>query len=247
MERKESTEVELGRLQELNLANVNLWIFMLAVCTSIPKHRKGTNILEGVDALGGLLDLTANDLGDELVGKLRESAASGLTLHDLGHLLANGTDLRRTGVGGLLDLVGASLGEGNGEQAEEVVVSSLHGDVSLDQRLPLPDKRAELVGGEVQAVEVGQTVLALDLINAELDLAEGVVLVILEVGQGDLEDTALQRVVGVLQTAGAVDQSLADTRGFISKSELISFLLRQDRAEMHTRGSGRWREPVEHG
>jgi hypothetical protein len=34
---------------------------------------------------------------------------------------------------------------------------------------------------------------------------------VLEVGEGDLEDTALEGVVGVLQTAGAVDQSLADT------------------------------------
>lgn len=179
---------------------------------------KKTNILQGVDALGGLLDLTSNNLGDELVGELGESAGGGLALDDLGHLLANGTDLRRTSVGGLLDLVGASLGEGNGEQAEEVVVSGLHGDVGLDQGLPLADKGTELVGGEVETVEVGQAVLALDLVNAELDLAEGVVLIVLEVGEGDLEDTALEGVVGVLQTAGAVDQSLADTDDSVSQS-----------------------------
>jgi hypothetical protein len=67
-------------------------------------------------------------------------------------------------------------------------------------------------------VEVGQAVLALDLVDAELDLAEGVVLIVLEVGEGDLEDTALQGVVGVLQTAGAVDESLADT----SKNSLVN-------------------------
>lgn len=145
------------------------------------------------------------------MGELRQSAAGSLTLNDLGHLLANSADLRRAGVGGLLDLVGASLGEGNGKQTEEVVVSGLHGDVGLDQGLPLADQGAQLVGGEVQTVEVGQAVLALDLVDAELDLAEGVVLIVLEVGEGDLEDTALQGVVGVLQTAGAVDQSLADT------------------------------------
>lgn len=179
---------------------------------------KKTNILQGVDALGGLLDLTSNNLGDELVGELGESAGGGLALDDLGHLLANGADLRRTSVGGLLDLVGASLGEGNGEQAEEVVVSGLHGDVGLDQGLPLADKGTELVGGEVETVEVGQAVLALDLVDAELDLAEGVVLIVLEVGEGDLEDTALEGVVGVLQTAGAVDQSLADTDNSVSQS-----------------------------
>lgn len=152
------------------------------------------------------------------MGELGESAGGGLALDDLGHLLANGADLRRTSVGGLLDLVGASLGEGNGEQADEVVVSGLHGDVGLDQGLPLADKGTELVGGEVETVEVGQAVLALDLVDAELDLAEGVVLIVLEVGEGDLEDTALEGVVGVLQTAGAVDQSLADTDNSVSQS-----------------------------
>jgi hypothetical protein len=173
--------------------------------------RGATYVLQGVDALSGLLNLAANHLGDELVGELGQSAAGGLALNDLGHLLADGADLRRAGVGGLLDLVGASLGEGNGEQAEEVVVSGLHGDVGLDQGLPLADQGAQLVGGKVQTVEVGQAVLALDLIDAELDLAEGVVFIVLEVGEGDLEDTALQGVVGVLQTAGAVDEGLADT------------------------------------
>lgn len=53
-----------------------------------------THVLEGVDALGGLLDLATNDLRDELGDQLLESAAGSLTLDDLGHLLADGTDLR---------------------------------------------------------------------------------------------------------------------------------------------------------
>ena len=65
--------------------------------------------------------------------------------------------------------------------------------------------------GEVETVEVGQAVLALDLVDAELDLAEAVVLILLEVGEGSLEDAALEGVVGVLQTGGAVDEGLADT------------------------------------
>ena len=150
------------------------------------------------------------------MGELRKGAAGGLALHDLGHLLANGADLRRAGVGGLLDLVGASLGESDGEQANEVFIGRLHGDVGLDKRLPLADQGAQLVGGEVQTVEVGQTVLALDLIHAELDLAEGVVLIVLQVCERDLEDPALQGVVGILQTTGTVDESLADTVGRIS-------------------------------
>lgn len=170
-----------------------------------------TYVLEGVDALGSLLNLAANDLGDELGGELGEGAAGSLALDDLGHLAANGADLRRGSIGGLLNLVRAALGEGNGEEAEEVVVGGLDGDVGLNESLPLADKRAELVGGEVETVEVGQAVLALDLIDTELDLAEGVVLILLEVGKRDLEDAALQSIVGVLETGGTVDQGLADT------------------------------------
>lgn len=145
------------------------------------------------------------------MGELRESAAGGLALHNLGHLLADGTNLRRAGICGLLNLVGATLGEGDGEQANEVFIGGLHGNVGLDQRLPLADQGAQLVGGEIQAMEVGQTVLALNLVHAELNLAESVVLIVLQIRKRDLEDTALQGVVGVLQTAGAVDKGLADT------------------------------------
>jgi len=170
-----------------------------------------THVLEGIDALGGLLDLAADNLGDQLGGELGEGAAGGLALNDLGHLSADGTDLGRSSIGGLLDLVGAALGESNGEEAEEVVVSGLDGNVSLNEGLPLADERAELVGSEVETVEVGQAVLALDLIDTELDLAESMVLILLEIGQGHLEDTALEGIVGVLETGGAVHKGLANT------------------------------------
>lgn len=175
-----------------------------------PVAQNSTYVLERVDALGGLLDLAADNLGDKLRGELLEGAAGSLALDDLGHLLADGTDLGRSGIGGLLDLVGAALGESDGEEAEKVVVGGLDGDVGLDQSLPLADERAELVGGEVKAVEVGEAVLALDLIDAELDLAESVVLILLEIGQRNLDDAALQSIVGILETSGSVDEGLAD-------------------------------------
>ena len=169
-----------------------------------------TYVLERVNALGGLLNLAANDLGNELLGELGKGARAGLTGHDLGHLLADLPDLRRLGIGGLLDLVGSSLGEGDGEKADEVVIGGLDNNVGLDEGLPLANERAELVGGEVEAVEVGQAVLALDLVDAELDLAESVVLILLEVRKGNLEYPALQRIVCVLETRGTVDEGLAD-------------------------------------
>lgn len=108
--------------------------------------------------------------------------------------------MRGRGVGGLADLVGPTLGESDGEEAEEVLVGGLDGNVGLDEGLPLADKRSQLVRGEVETVEVGQAVLALNLVDPELDLPERVVLVLLQVGQGDLDDAALQGIVGVLQT-----------------------------------------------
>lgn len=53
-----------------------------------------TYVLERVDALSALLNLAANDLRDELGCELAQSAGAGLPLHDLGHLLPDGTDLR---------------------------------------------------------------------------------------------------------------------------------------------------------
>jgi hypothetical protein len=159
-------------------------------------------VLEGVDALRRLLDLTADNLRDELLNELLEVARGGLTLRDLEHLLADLTDLRRLSVGRLLDLVRATLGEADGEEADEVTVGGLDVDVRLDQGLPLADERAELVRGEVHAVEVGQARLALDLVDTERDLAERVLVVLVEVSQRQLKDAALERVVGVLCRRG---------------------------------------------
>jgi hypothetical protein len=199
-----------------------------------------TYVLERVDALGGLLDLATNDLGNKLLGELGEGARAGVTGHDLNHLLADSPDLRRSGVCGLLDLVWSSLGEADGEEAEKVVVGGLDDDVGLDEGLPLADERPQLVGGEVEAVEVGQAVLSLDLVDAELDLAERVVLILLEVGERDLEYPALEGVVCVLDTGGAVDEGLADAAG---KQLLALRLLRRRRGAAEillSDGEGSW-------
>ena len=115
--------------------------------------------------MGSLLNLTANDLWDEFGGEAGKGDAGGFTLDNLDHLLADGSDLRGGGVCCLLDLVGATLGEGDGKDTEEVVVGGLDRDVGLDQSLPLSDKRSELVGCEIETVEVGQAILSLDLID----------------------------------------------------------------------------------
>ena len=170
--------VELGRLQNLRLADVD--------------------VLEREDALAGLLDLTTDGLRCELLDELLEIDRRRLAGHDLMHLLPDFADLAGLRVGGLADLVGPALGECNGEQADEVAVGGLDIDVRLDERLPLADERPKLVRGEIHAVEVGQAALALDVVNPELDLAESRVLVLVEVAQRDLKDTALERIACVL-------------------------------------------------
>jgi len=114
-----------------------------------------TYVLERVDALGRLLNLASNDLWDQLCGELAKSAGAGLTLHDVHHLLPDRSDLRAGGICGLLDLVWSSLGKCNAEKAEKVVVGGLDNHVGFDKSLPLSDKGPQLVGCEVEAVEVG--------------------------------------------------------------------------------------------
>ena len=131
--------------------------------------------------MGSLLNFTTDNLGDELGCELCESTAGSFALDDLGHLLSDSSDLRGSGISGLLDLVGAALGEGDGEETEEVVVGGLDCDVGLNQGLPLSDERSQLVGCEVETMEVGQAVLSLNLIDTELDLSECMVLILLQI------------------------------------------------------------------
>jgi hypothetical protein len=167
--------------------------------------------LKWVDALRALLDLTSDDFRNHLADQLAERAALGLLLHDVHHLLPDLTHLRRSRICRLLDLIWTPLSERDAEETEKVIVGGLDDGVRLDESLPLADEGAKLVGGEVQAVEVGQAVLALHLIDSELHLAEGMVLIFLQIGERDFEDAAFEGVVGVLETSGPVHQSLADT------------------------------------
>ena len=118
------------------------------------------DVLEGEDRLAGLLDLLADVLGDELLNELLEGDGGSLAGDDGDHLLAEGADLRGLGVAGLGGLVLLLLGEANDEDADGVAVVGADINVGLNQSLPLADKRAELIGGQVHAVEVGEAGVA---------------------------------------------------------------------------------------
>lgn len=137
---KELAQVDLGGLEELGLSDVD--------------------VLEGEDSLGGLLDLSSDRLGDELLDQLLQLALA-LPLHDLVHLGPDLPDLGGLSVRGLLDLLPVLSGESDGEKSDEVSIGGSDIDVGLDQGLPLSDQRSDLVGGEVHAVERSQTVLVL--------------------------------------------------------------------------------------
>ena len=115
-------------------------------------------------------------------------------------------------VASLAGLILLPLGEADAEDAEKVSVGRLDVGVGIDQSLPLLDHGAELVSGQVHAVEVGQAVLALNLLAEKTELFEGPlgILLALQIGQGDLVDASLQTIGGDPGTLGTVDKGLAD-------------------------------------
>ena len=96
--------------------------------------------MKWVNALCSLLDLTTNNFGNQLCSQLRKRAVRGFALDNLDHLLANGADLRGCGICSLFDLVRSSLGERDGEQAEEVIIGGFDDDVGFNERLPFADQ-----------------------------------------------------------------------------------------------------------
>ena len=107
------TQVELWLLQQLDLSDVN--------------------VLQWENSLGRFFNLTTNHLWDQLLGQLSQGGVGNLSLHDFHHLLSDFSQLGRLSVSSLLDLVGLSLGESNGENSQVVVISGRDGDVGLNQ------------------------------------------------------------------------------------------------------------------
>jgi len=130
---EEFRHVEFRSSENLDLSDVDVvqWVDTLDVSGGSSSHTE--------TYLGGFLDLSANGLGNKLGNQLLQLGSLGLTTHDLGHLAPDGLDLGRLSVGGLLDLVGGSLGETNGEESESVSVGGVDINVSLDKGLPFSD------------------------------------------------------------------------------------------------------------
>ena len=143
-----------------------------------------------------LFNFPSNDLGNQFLDKVFQRPTRRLLLHNIHHPFPDLSNLRRLGIRRLLHLIGSSLSECNDKDSQEVAVRCLDVRMGLDEGLPLADEGLEFVGGEGHAAKVGEAVLALDFVDTELDFAEGVFFVVLEVCEGDFEDAALESVVG---------------------------------------------------
>ncbi len=75
-------------------------------------------------------------------------------------------------VAGLAVLLRLLVREANAEGPEEVSVSGLNVGVGLNQRLPLAHHGAQFVRRQVHTIEVGEAVLALDILADQAELLE---------------------------------------------------------------------------
>mmetsp|Transcript_69012 Transcript_69012/g.125936 ORF Transcript_69012/g.125936 Transcript_69012/m.125936 type:complete len:250 (+) Transcript_69012:194-943(+) len=193
-------------------------------------HLPDQDVFQWVNALSLLLDLFPNSLRNELLYQIAQWALSGLGSHDVSHLLADLANLCRLGIAVRLDLVLSPLCECNHEHAHNIAIGGLHIHMCLDQSAPLTDQRAAFVTSDVQAMEICQAVAALNVLNAQPDLLECLILIaILEISQIDLKYTPLQllrRYLGALCSGNQGLTALARRENAWSL-DVIPFLLQE--------------------
>ena len=144
-------------------------------------------------------------LNVQLLGQLLKCGLLSLANHNLHHLLADELALRALGVACGADLSACSLGESNAEHTEEIAVSSLGLHEGLNSGVPLLHNGAELVTGDVHAVEVGVAVEALNFFDLDLHLSPGLFVALsVQISQRYLKHTTLEGVSGNLLTSSSV-------------------------------------------
>merc|ERR1719180_313022 len=171
-----------------------------------------SHLVKRVDALASFLDVPGNGVGNELVDNILEVSGGNLPGDDVAHLLPDVPDLLGLRVASLLLAEVLLPGEPNAENPQQVAVSGLHIHVGFNESLPLLDHGSQLISGQVHAMKVGQAVLALDLLTHKLELPVGPlgVILVLQVSEGDLVDSALEPIAGNPGSLSPVDQGLAN-------------------------------------
>ena len=143
-----------------------------------------------------LFNFPSNDLRNQLLNEILQRPTCRLLLHNIHHPFPDLSNLRRLRIRCLLHLIRSSFRECNDKDSQEVSIRRLDIRMRLNESLPFTYERLEFVRGKGHAAEIGEAVFALDFVDAEFDFAEGVVLVGLEVCQGDFKDAAFECVVG---------------------------------------------------
>lgn len=151
VELSELTNIELGFLYELDLSNDDV----------VEREHESALLLDGL----------ADGVGDEGLDQLGQVALGSFLDQHIDHLLSDRLDLGTLGIRGLSDLVLVLLGEGDAKHSQDVAVLGLDLAVGLDEGLPLADVLAQLVSGDVHAIETGSAVAAVDVFNPKLDLS----------------------------------------------------------------------------
>ena len=128
------------------------------------------DVLDGVDGGDVLGDLLLDDLAGEHLEDVSDVGLGDLLGDNIADSFADDLLLGRKGVVSFALLVGGLLGEGDHEHSQDVSVDGLDVTHGLDEGLALLDQRADLVLGGVHAVETGDGLSALGLVNNQLDL-----------------------------------------------------------------------------
>lgn len=155
-------------------------------------HLTDVAILNGEDGGGLTLDFLTGSSGDESLDQSLEVSLSGECGHGVDHLGTNLLGLSRLGITRLLKLIILLLGESNAEHADDVSVGGTAVDIGLNDGLLLLDQGAELVAGHVHAVEVEKAVESLNIFDAELDLAVAHGFVVVQISEGEFNDTSFE-------------------------------------------------------
>ncbi len=142
--------VELGSLQHLDIVDVHL--------------------LQWMDLPAFLPNLFADVVTDKFLNELFYIALLHLLLDLLDHLGSDQLPLLPGGVGGLPDLLGLAESVADAEYSDAEAIDCFAVNEGLDEGAPLPDGVESLVPVEMEAVELGVAPVALDLLDAEIEL-----------------------------------------------------------------------------
>lgn len=115
--------------------------------------------------------------------------------HDFHHLLSDKSLLRVLGVAGSSHLLAGSLSETNTEESQQEAINGLGLYEGFNEGVPFLDEGAELVLGDVEAVEVGVAIESLDFFNLNSDFSPGVVAgASIQISQRYFEHSSFQAV-----------------------------------------------------